>query len=582
MEESNKKFCTKCGAPNELSQKFCGSCGASFDTPINPIPAAPVVKKNINVKAVIIAAAAVLVVAGTSIGIAVYNNPSNKLERALGKDNYALVCDIYYQYSSDYKFKEKAETSFEKYSSEIVSRLAEGDISSDLVKEVITGLDGICDFTDVSDQIDKLSLSKEAFAAAEEFKGNEDYVAAIKEYGKIIEEDTENYEISQKNINECKDLYSEKAIADADKFIADSNDLTGYDKALNTLQSAKATGYTNEKVGTKFEEVSTARNTIVCNEALEKAKTAKTALEGYTILSEVKTAEYTAEFETQIAEYIGKAVVEIKDTVSAQTQKKEYESAYKYLNGLSAVLKSEEEVKTLIKDVKDTIVLGKIDEAEKAAAAKDYEKAYNILDAAYKLTNDARLPTKMNSYRISMDSQYLLSVSNYFVKKTYDDFYHYYRVLPTQTTYYQDYSDKYNTRPGLLIYDDGSVFLRISLGFTEDDWIFMNKIIVDCDGQQFSFTVDYGDRDTNVSGGEVTEVWTVIHTTAYSYDSQYKDLTKMMTAMETAKSVKIRFSGSDGHYDYSIPQSEVNNIVVYWKVYNILDKNKDMKKYVIG
>ena len=74
MEESNKKYCIKCGAENDVSQKFCGSCGASFDAPSNPIPTASATKWSISPK-VIIAAAALVIVAGTTIGLIAYNNP---------------------------------------------------------------------------------------------------------------------------------------------------------------------------------------------------------------------------------------------------------------------------------------------------------------------------------------------------------------------------------------------------------------------------------------------------------------------------------------------------------------------------
>ena len=57
---------------------------------------------------------------------------------------------------------------------------------------------------------------------------------------------------------------------------------------------------------------------------------------------------------------------------------------------------------------------------------------------------------------------------------------------------------------------------------------------------------------------------------------------KMYDAISTATTVKVRFSGSDGYIDRTLNQAEINNIKVYWRVYNILQRNSDLKSYVIG
>lgn len=578
MEESNKKYCMKCGAQNDVSQKFCGVCGASFDAPSSTAATASAAKRSISPKVIIIAAAALVIAAGATIGLISYNDPINKLDRALNKDDYALVCDIYYQNNKDNKFMDKAETAFEQYTADIVDKFAQGSLTSEQVNDIVNGLDGICDFSDVSDSIENITVSKSSYVSAEEYKDKEEYTEAINYYKKVVEEDIENFENAKNNITECEELYSSKVISDADKAISDSEKADGYVTALTMLQSAKKTGYTNDKVDAKIDEVTVAWNEAVCSETLEKAQAASSALDAYKIIAKVPMEQCTDEFKTKADEYLEKSVAEVKDSVKKLTDKKDYGAAYTYLQDLPVAIKNETDIKTLTKDVKDNYVSGKLAEAKTFADKENYSEAISVIEDAAKNVYDAKLTSKKSEYQ----EQYIKSVKDYFVKKEYDDFNHVYGIFPYPENYYQDYGYEYTTRPDLLIYDIGKVYFRISMGFTKYDWIFMNKIIIDCDGQQFNFSVDYGDRDTNVFGGKVTEKWLVIHDTSFNYDSQYVDLTKMMTAIENAKSVKIRFSGTDGHYDYEISRSEINKLAVYWKTYNILEHNMDLKKYVIN
>ena len=270
--------------------------------------------------------------------------------------------------------------------------------------------------------------------------------------------------------------------------------------------------------------------------------------------------------------------------------KKESEKAIEYINNLPSELKMLSSIKSLEKSAVDDFVTVKISEADKKANTSSYQSAISILESASKIVSDSRLTNKSKEYQKAADEHYIKSAKDYFVMKEYDDFNHYTRVLPYSTNYYSDYSEKYNVCPQLAVYDSGTVSLGLSFGFSRrDDWLYMNKITVDCDGKQIKFDVDYNDRDTDVwteyiisYRTYIAETWYVVHNVGFSSDSQMKDLSAMIEAMEGASVVKVRFSGSDGNYDVTLPQAEVNKIVVYWKVYNILERNPELKSYVIG
>lgn len=180
------------------------------------------------------------------------------------------------------------------------------------------------------------------------------------------------------------------------------------------------------------------------------------------------------------------------------------------------------------------------------------------------------------------DEQYIKSVSSHFVLKSYDEFDGDIMIMPYSTNTYTNYSSKYNISPCLWIEKGGVCILILSFGFTEDDWIFMDKITVDCDGTQIEYDVDYSNRSTHVNWGNgVTEICAKAHSAEVKTNNA-EDFSKLIEAMDGAKTIKIRFSGSDGYYDYTLSQSEVDNVLIYWKVNNILERNPDLSTLVIG
>lgn len=584
MEESTKKYCPKCGAENSDSQKFCGSCGASFSETVTPVQNTG--KKPVNVKVIIIAAAAVIAVAGTSVGIAVYNKPENKLERALAKDNYSLACDIYYQYSSDGSFKTVAKHTFKNYSENIVTRLAEGEITSDEVHDIIVGMDGVFDFSDVSEDVEALTLSKEAFAEAEKLKSDEDYVAAIEKYENVSEDDTENYDKVQEMISECKELYSSKVIADADEIVSKAEKVDDYKKALKLLDDAKDTGYINDLAEAKISEIETKRNNFVCEEAIKKAEKESSTVEGFRILSGINKDEYSDGFEKTLSEYQKKAEEEVSSKVKPHIDNKRYEAAINYIKGLPySLTSSSDTVKKLKKEATESYVTDRLAEAKKYADKGSYSQAIEILEESKKVVDDSKFESKKKEYQKAADEHYIKSAQDYFVKKDYDSMNEYYIVNPYSTNYYEDYGSKYHIRPELYIKNNYFAF-RLEMGYDRDyDYsVSMDKITISVDGRKFYFDVDYFDKDTDYHRGDYSEIWLAVHSTSSSQlkDDQYYDMTEMMKKMENAKEVIIRFSGSKYYVDYTLPQSEINKIVVYWKVYNILERNPELKKYVIG
>lgn len=349
----------------------------------------------------------------------------------------------------------------------------------------------------------------------------------------------------------------------------------------------KDTGYINDLAEAKISEIETKRNNIVCEEAIKKAEKESSAVEGYRILSGINKEEYSDGFEKTLSEYQKKAEEEVSSKVKTHTDNKRYEAAINYIQGLPYSLTSySDTVKKLKKETTGSYVTDRLAEAKKYADKGSYSQAIEILEESIKVVDDSKFESKKKEYQKAADEHYIKSARDYFVLKRYDDFNHFTRVYPYASNYYSDYSDLYNIKPQLVIDDYGSVYLWLNMGFSAYDWRFMSKITVDCDGKQYKYDVDYSDRDTDVRSNrystKITEVWCVGHYEGVSTDTQLKDLSAMLEEMEKANVVKVRFSGSGGNYDVTLPQSEINKIVVYWKVYNILDRNPELKKYVIG
>ena len=254
INEVENKSCPKCGTSLPLNQQFCGNCGYSF-----------VAKKiDINKKILIPAIVGGVVLIALIIILIVANTPINKFKRGLESDNLVYAVEIYNSNQHKSDFKAIAKSQLKLYSENLPNKFASGKIDEDSARENINVLSEIYDFSATLPLIDELSLSKQAFANAEEAQASADYPKAITDYRKVIEADTENYENANEKAEACVEQYSSDLISQADAEIASDPSEKGYSAALFILDKASATNGSciNQEVKNKIEVLSAERKKL--------------------------------------------------------------------------------------------------------------------------------------------------------------------------------------------------------------------------------------------------------------------------------------------------------------------------------
>lgn len=131
------------------------------------------------------------------------------------------------------------------------------------------------------------------------------------------------------------------------------------------------------------------------------------------------------------------------------------------------------------------------------------------------------------------------------MRKKYDDM--------NGTTWYRDRtSPQYVNYNGFFatIGDDetSKPWLRLKIQYVADDWLFIEKYIINVDGKTYTITEEkYGEIETDNGGGEIWE-WL-----NRSVDSDEYEIIK---AVASGKNVKIRFVGKQYYKDKTITNKQ--------------------------
>ena len=124
-----------------------------------------------------------------------------------------------------------------------------------------------------------------------------------------------------------------------------------------------------------------------------------------------------------------------------------------------------------------------------------------------------------------------------------------------------------------------ALFFFLVFSFINEDWIFTNEIIIDCDGQQFTLEVDFSKLETEILWGDIWE--TTVFTDAAVNDlgisgNEIVDFEPIVSAMTTASKVTVRFRGDGGKKDVNIPASHIEQLSGFWTTYQILLDNPSL------
>lgn len=442
--------------------------------------------------------------------ILILNSPTRKLKIALEENNYDKALEICIEDNS-----EKTSKIVIEYIERYVDDYANGYIEYETVSNILETFSGLVDIGEKIELIDKIQTSKINRNNATHYIATQDYMNAINCLEKVIEEDIENYNQSLEKIDEVLELQLSKA----EKLLKEKE----YDLAYNAVIQIEK----YEQVKAEARDMKNRISTECSNELLS---------------------------ETQKLYNNGK-----------------YLEAYNFVDKIN-VRYLNEELKTAKKNSMEKYVSSQLSTAKNEYDSENYDKAINILTNANSNMPDNRFTDKISEYKKNRNSQVISKYKSKVICK-YDSIDKTYKIVSKGLSAdYITINYNRNIQADISLSNITTGFY-LYLGFQNDSWIFMEKIIIDCDGKQYTISVDYWDRITDVSGGDIREAYGIIHGTN-GYD-HFMNLEPVINSMINAEVVTVRFDG-DGKIDKVIPKKHINEIDILWQIYNVLKDNPEL------
>ena len=467
---------------------------------------------------------ALVIILAIVLGISFMNSPIRRFTAALDSDDNSTAQALYSQNKHDDKFSRKAQADLEKYIQKNVNAYCEGEIEYKVANQRVSDLSWCQDTAEVRmdalAKIGDVQVSRNSYANAETALKKENFRSALTNFQKVIEDDKVNYSSAQEKIGETAEAWCQSAINEA-------------------------------------------------NTALTK----NDAVQAYILLNSISKEFRNDQLNNLLKDTMAKA----QESVAAQLQENINSSAFKEAFIASRSIPAEL-VNDKISNLKAEISESLLEQAEDKANAGDYEAAIALLtDNGNSI--DKKFEDIISDYQKKQDEKTLLSLKGYF-KVQYDSIDKEYNIVPSGlSTKTIGIGYNRNIEPWIRV-QNGSPSLILYMGFRQDDWIFMDEIIIDCDGKQFKLAVNYWDRITDIGWGSIAEAAPFVHVgkEILGYlpnDSGAIDAEPIITAMKTAEKVSVRFRG-DGYKDVTIPKSQVEQINGFWIAYNILENNPDL------
>ena len=500
---------------NEESELIPVSSAEIVETSNETESIIPVQKKKKTKLLIAIVGIVVLCIAAV---IVLTNSPTFRFQSALKDGDYDTARAIYSQNKENGGFSGKANSAALKLLQKTEEKFAKGSITYDDAMAVVIGISSYdCgeEGRELKTAVNEINQSKKAFGNADAALQKEDYLSALRAYESVIEKDVEHYGNAQKGIETTRETLCSSAVENANKSISDGN----YVDAFLTLDAVGE--YSDDAVKTLQEEI-----TKQAQEQIEKAANALIA-------------------------------------------QGDYKAAYQYLE------KQPEELKTdKIKSIATTATEQLYAQAESFAGNGDYDGAIALLSNEDGKAINTDCESKIQDYKKSQNIVKLKALASG-VRVRYDKIDKDY-TLNTSSNFGQEiWNRRRNVYSNVRVNSGSEPIFAVFFGFRQDDWIFMDEIIVDCDGKQFELTVDYDTRTTKVGWSGILEL-TFFMDWDYKAENNVLPLEPMVNAMTTANEVCVRFRGDDGIKDVTISSSQISQIKQMWDIYQILKEDPSL------
>lgn len=489
----------------------------------NISPHQPKRKRSPN-KWIVVVGIIIVLAAATILAINWYIHlPINQLEKALERNNTSIAVQIYKTSSNDVDFAEKALLKFETYAEEVETNYIEKTMDYESAIDDLNAMSEIVDASERLQRIESIEKSRQTYEKAEKAFSEEKFENAILLYQQVIEIDRGNYEHAQEQITASINAISDAAISEANKALTEKD----YVKAYEILTSVED-AYANENVQQLRTQVLSDANAEILAIAQEKI---------------------TA------GDYIG---------------------TYQYIKTWPEEMLLDDIV-ALRENAVSTFIEKSYAEADALAQKGDYTGAINYLNESNRSIPLPNLQEKTDAYQKEIDK---ITLENYRsqVSVTYDQ-------------YDKDYSitlkgnpvigSNRNIIPSVLLSD--YVMFMLACGFHADNWMFMNEVSFDCDGAISTYNLGYSQVKRDVGWGVISEV-TVLAQSTNSDSLLYSgfggiymyNLGKTIADLRNAQTVNVRFSGSGGNKEVTIPTAHCQEVQMMWEISQVLIRNPDL------
>lgn len=236
------------------------------------------------------------------------------------------------------------------------------------------------------------------------------------------------------------------------------------------------------------------------------------------------------------------------------------------------VVKAEEEKKAAEEKAKREAAIKEVEDLVAEITATDLENAEKILaaKAAYDaLPDEDKAKVEKGSELAGMaetveqlkkeEGERLLAG----MKKQEDKVRNLCFYYPSGWKFYSDYWAA-DVRCFALPYigcQNGNYWLRVVFNYTEDNWVFFEKITVAADEERFYKYFSYYEVTRDNDGGEVWEY--------VDFEATESDI-EMLRAIAESEETIIRFEGDDYYYDFTVTSADKNALKTALDAYEAL------------
>lgn len=268
---------------------------------------------------------------------------------------------------------------------------------------------------------------------------------------------------------------------------------------------------------------------------------------------------------------------EVKKDVATLLKDDKYHDAILLLNSISEKYLNDD-----LSETKSDIVQQLSAEAESLKENKKYDEAIALLTDDKGLPIDTDLSAQVREYKKEVNIQTLQSLKPYISVK-YDTIEKKYTIDPKGQGTVWASRNRQSIFPSITV--DTSTSFGLLFGFTNSDWIFTEKIIIDCGDKQLTLPADYSNSERDVGYGSIVEVVAYIHrennTSGLFKLASAQNLQPIIKTMGEAEKVTVRFKGSKGYKDAAISSAHIEQICNLWKIYKILEEDRTLVSYLI-